>query len=443
MPKEIALIFCMAFIFWLLRIERKQNPSVTWALWIPTIWMLTVTAKPLASWFETGGTSMEEGSALDRIFLTALFVVAMITLWMRRFDWRRWVTQYGWLLLLIGFMLVSIAWSDMFYVSVKRWWRSGLTPLAMASIVLTEKDGRQAVKSILTRTIYVCIPLSMMLIKYYPHLGVSYGRWSGALMWIGVGTQKNGLARICLVSAFFLLWNLIKRWQDKEKAAIWYLPYIELFLLAVTSWLFMGPDHTLTYSATSIAALVIGLFLFFSLSWLSRRSMRVPRILKAGVVVIVFYGTLSPLSGSLIFNPATMLNRSADLTGRTEIWASLTPSIMSNPVLGHGFGGFWSDAVRIAADASHAHNGYLEVILQIGFLGLFVWTGYIIYLTTKACNEMKGNVDWGILWYCFLAMGLVHNIAESSMDSLSTMFQAILLFFLMSHSSALKMTDIN
>ena len=40
MPPTIMLISCMVLVALLLRVERKGNPSASFALWIPTIYML-------------------------------------------------------------------------------------------------------------------------------------------------------------------------------------------------------------------------------------------------------------------------------------------------------------------------------------------------------------------------------------------------------------------
>ena len=117
-----------------------------------------------------------------------------------------------WLVLLISYMLVSILWSDIPFVAFKRWVRE-FTAVIMALLVLSEPAPRQALESVLRRTVYVLIPFSVLLIKYFPDLGVIYSRWTGEIQWIGVTLQKNGLGRLCLISAFFLVWTLTRRWQ--------------------------------------------------------------------------------------------------------------------------------------------------------------------------------------------------------------------------------------
>ena len=101
----------------------------------------------------------------------------------------------------------------------------------MALLVLSEQEPWQAMQSLLRRTAYVLIPFSVLLIKYFPDLGVVYSRWTGEILWIGVTLQKNGLGRLCVISIFFLIWTFTRRWHKKEVAVGKYQPHAEALLL--------------------------------------------------------------------------------------------------------------------------------------------------------------------------------------------------------------------
>ena len=136
-----ALVLCTGFVLFLLRLERKQAVGVSPALWIPTIWMLYAASKPLASWFagsaQIAGGEIDSGSPLDRNFLTVLLVLGLLVLARRRFAWFCVIKEHGWLMLLLGFMLLSVLWSDIPYVSFKRWIRD-FQVVIMGLLVLSE-----------------------------------------------------------------------------------------------------------------------------------------------------------------------------------------------------------------------------------------------------------------------------------------------------------------
>ena len=420
MPPGLAATACIIFILFLLRMEKKQNPSASPGLWIPTIWLLMVSIKPLGVLFAADATTtMEEGSILDRLVLSGLLIIGLAILINRRFSWLDSIKKNKILFILMGFMFLSVFWSDMPYVSFKRLIRGGIIAIIMALIVASESYPRQAILSVFRRVIYIEMPLSILWIKYYNALGVTWGRWNGEVMWIGVSQQKNGLALLCLFSIFFLLWQLIAKWKGAIKSATWYEPYIEIFLLALSFWMFMGPKHSPLYSATSTATLVIGITSFFALYRMDKKGMNIrTSLLTIGLAAAILYGVVTSFAGGFtIVDPSGLLERTENLTGRSEIWQKLIPLAMQNPVLGHGFGGFWTDEFRELVKTSDAHNGYLDVILNTGFMGLVLTSVFLISSSRKAQHEMSQNFLWGAFWFCMILMIVTHNIAESSIDA--------------------------
>ena len=370
---------------------------------------------------------MEEGSPLDRVFLIAILCLGLLILSKRKFAWSSAIRENPWLILLIGYMLISVWWSDMPYTSFKRWTRQ-LIAVVMAFLIATEPEPRQALQSILRRTIYVLIPFSYILIHFFPGYGREYHHTTGALMWIGVASQKNGLGSLCLSAAFFLIWSLIRRRQGRDIPATRYQTHLDTFILILTFWLMGGPQHNFSYSATSNATFILVLSALVGLSWMKKRGTMIgPKALIVIVAFIIGYGTVTPFIGKLsLLDISSAFGRDETLTGRSEIWATLIPFAMKRPISGHGFGGFWTDAMR-ALTSSNAHNGYLDVVLAIGFFGLFLFAMFLLSCCRRAQREMTQNFDWGILFICYLLMAVVHNIAESSSVGITSEFLAVVL----------------
>jgi exopolysaccharide production protein ExoQ len=423
---QLALLLCTVFVLFLLRLERKQAPEVSGALWIPTIWMLCIASKPWATWLEWGYDT--GGSEVDQVFLIGLLCLGLIRLVGKNFDWSRVVRENPWLILLIGYMLVSIIWSDIPYISFKRWIRE-IVAVVMAFLMLSEQDPRKAMQSIFRRTAYVLIPYSVLLIKYFPAYGRRYAAYSGAPEWTGVTLQKNGLGRLCLISAFFLIWTLIRRRQGRDVPVLKYQTYADVFVIILALWLLKGPPGG--YSASAVAALAIGLAMFFSLLWMKkRRTYWGANTLIVIMALVIIFGTATVMTGgaTLGTNVTSTLGRDQTLTGRTDIWAELLPEAMRTAVLGHGFGGFWTVTTQWKYNINEAHNGYLEIILDLGFVGILLFSMFLLSCCWKARKELVLDFDWGALWICFLLMAAIHNSAESSLNSFTSHLTAILLF---------------
>ena len=426
MPPALALFLCTIFVILLLRMERKQNPAASSALWVPTIWVLLIASRSACRWFGIYGESIESGNPLDQAVLLVLLFAAFFILAGRRFDWGGVFRENTWLMLLIGFEFLSIGWSDIPFISFKRWIRD-IMVVPMAFVILSEEYPRQALQSIFRRTLYILIPFSEVLIKYFPAYGVQYGRWSGGQMWTGVALEKNGLGRLCLISAFFLIWVLFRRWKKCDIPVVKYQTHIEVFLLLTTLWLSKGPG---SYSATSVGCLAFGLVVLAGFSMLRKRGVYLSTAITSVVVIgIIVIGTLTPfLHGGTLSSWAPVLGRDETFTDRTEIWDRLLPRAMQRPIVGHGVGGFWTTQTVGLAEVNEAHNGYLEVLIDYGFAGLVLITVFLLSCCRKAHRELTIDYDWGAFWICLLLMFLLYNITESSLDWFSAHFAAIIIF---------------
>jgi exopolysaccharide production protein ExoQ len=430
LPPLLALLACIVFVLFLLRLERQQSPGMSRSLWLPTVWMLYIGSRPLSSWFLKTGTDPELGSPLDRGFMILLLAAALILIIRKEFNWPRALKSNVPLIVLLGFMFVSISWSNIPFVSLKRWSQE-LLAIIMAFVVLLEASPRKAIESILRRTIYVLIPFSALLIKYYPKFGAVYGRWLGERMWIGASIQKNGLTRMCFIAIFFLIWSQYRKRKEKM-APVWkYENYVEWLLLVISVWLIRGPNGDFFYSATSFYSLIVGLLAFIGIIIAKKRGLAISyRLLATVTLIMIVFGVLIVFtSTSSIGFAASAAGRDATLTGRTEIWAALLPAAMRNPIIGNGFGGFWTPATRTYYEVSEAHNGYLELLLGLGFSGIVLVSLFYLSMCRKACSLLSFDFYSGVLFVCFILMILVYNLAECSLDSLTYQLSAIVLFF--------------
>lgn len=112
-----------------------------------------------------------------------------------------------------------------------------------------------------------------------------------------------------------------------------------------------------------------------------------------------------------------MLGRSSNLTGRTPLWQFVTDEIGRRPILGHGYDGFWAangrDITLATAGwaAPHAHNGILELMLNLGVIGLVLFLISVAVLFRRALVAAR-NVAcpyrlWPLLFFTCL---VVYNV---------------------------------
>ena len=176
LSRSLALFLTIALIIFLFRRDIRERPDVSGALWLPVLWLVLGCSRPISAWLNifglpvSGGASVEEGSPLDAWFFFALIIVGFYVLAKRQVRLSEIVSNNRWLIIFLLYCFISIAWSDFPFVAFKRWIKILGHPI-MALIVLTEPDPKEALIRLMKRCAYVVVPVSILLIKYYPELG--------------------------------------------------------------------------------------------------------------------------------------------------------------------------------------------------------------------------------------------------------------------------------
>lgn len=371
MPPWIAsIVFCIgiAGLFWLDR-DRSRRPSP--AIWIAIAWLLIGSSRNLSEWLGAAAPldqveRYEVGNPLDRLALGGLQAAGLAVLVARGRRSLALVRANLPIVLFLLFCLLSVAWSDFPFVTFKRWVKA-IGNVTMVLIVLTELDPATAVKRLFAWAGFLLIPLSVLLIRYYPELGRAYNRWTWTPTSIGVSTDKNGLGVVCLVFGLASLWNIIEALRDgavtHRRARI----TAHGVVVAMALWLF-----SVAHSSTSFGCFLLG-GTSITVMTLSRSSR--PSSLHAIVGTMSVIGVLAVglLDGGMFAIQA--LGRDSTLTGRTELWEALLRAPI-NSWFGTGFESFWlGDRARFFWDLywwhpNQAHNGYLEMYLDLGLIGL-------------------------------------------------------------------------
>lgn len=130
-----------------------------------------------------------------------------------------------------------------------------------------------------------------------------------------------------------------------------------------------------------------------------------------------------------------LLDKSPDLTGRGTIWKSVYELAVQRPVLGWGWTGWWQPYLSPFADLAHlkgvvylqAHNAYLDVWFQLGFIGLGLFLAVLVttaarswwWATDRRMLGPRRPAAWNsldLLPLLLLSTMLVHALAESRLN---------------------------
>ena len=429
MNQQIVLFLSILLIIFLISLDKKKNISVSYGLWIPLLWILILGSRPLTMWFnpQLSIDSPEdylEGSPIDRAFFILLIVIGCIILARRKINWQMLVKNNMGLFLLLLYGGMSIVWSDYPVVSLKRWIK-GFGNIIIVLIVITEYDPVEAIKVLYKRCTYILIPLSIVFIKYFSTLGRIYNRWTGEPQYTGVTTSKNELGMICFIFGIFFFWNLIEKFNKSQIFTSKKEILIEIIFFAMIIYLLK-----LSNSATSMLCFALGIFILLALriNFIKRNI----NYIGLYIIISIFIFLMLEVSFDITQKIIYLAGRDITLTGRTEIWSEVI-RMTTNPILGTGYESFWlGSRAQILWDKyywhpNQSHNGYIEIYINLGLLGLFFLLGFIFTSYRNISKGLVFNANFGSLRITYFFVVLIYNITEATFKGLNIILFSFLL----------------
>jgi exopolysaccharide production protein ExoQ len=412
-------------LFWL---DRDGAHRVSRALWIPVVWTLIAGSRMVSEWLQPGYVAespevLLDGSPLDRLVLAVLLGAGLMVLGTRGPRVGAILRTNGALVLFFLYGAFSILWSDYPDVAGKRWIKA-CGNVVMVLIVLTEADASAALKRFLARVGFLLIPLSILLIKYYPALGRGYHPFTWQPYYGGVATGKNALGYLCLVLGLASLWRLLElRRRSRSAPGSRGVLLAHGAVLVMVLWLFRMADSITPFLCLLVAGslmLVAG----------SRAFASEPN----GLHFLVGTGFVVLLCGLLLFGAAftEALGRDATLTGRTALWDGLLSGVV-DPVVGAGFESFWlgERLTRLWNQywwrPNQAHNGYLEIYLNLGAIGVLLLVFVLLRGYRNVSIALRRDPEVGRLKLAFLVAAVLYNLTEAAFKGIHLVWIASLI----------------
>lgn len=271
--------------------------------------------------------------------------------------------------------------------------------------------------SLLGWTYGLLLILSLLLVVAVPQYGLMAGVHEGALR--GVFTHKNQFGAFMALGSVVFFLNAIRG----EK-----LSWIYWGLLALGCG-----SMVMSQSTTALATFLVMLMLciiYRIFRW--RYEVMLSAILAVTIIGIIALIWVAGYIGSDSF--FSSLGKDSTLSGRTDIWRYVWDQIQLRPWLGYGLAAFWNGyegpsgyvqlAMRIAV--IYAHNGFLDIWLSIGLIGLSVFlAGFLITSRQSLALLRKSNTPEGFWPLLLLTYILLSNLTEGTITTMNSSFWAI------------------
>ena len=437
MNSSLALLICtvgIAGLFWL---DRDKTARASKAVWLSVLWMGINASRSIAAWMAgkpvSAATATGSDSPADQFVAAALIGLGIMVIASRGRESRMLLRRSWPILIYFSYCLASALWSDFPGQGLKRWVKA-VGELVMVLVIATDPHPITALKKLFSRVGFVLLPVSVLMLKYYPLLSHGYDQW-GRQMNVGAATDKNMLGVGTFVLAMGALWQVIRLLVIKDQ------PNRGRHLLAQGILLGFGISLLFTaHSATAGACFVLGaiFMLAMSLPLFRRRPARVHALVMA---ILLLGGIAAALGGEGAAVEA--LGRNPDLTGRTEVWHLLLPMV-PNPLLGAGFENFWFGP-RVAHiwfaqggifyGINEAHDGYLEVYLNLGLIGVGLIVAILVRGYRSAIQSFRSDPMFGNLMLAYILTAVIYSITEAGFRMLDPIWFLLLLSVLVSEKA--------
>jgi exopolysaccharide production protein ExoQ len=233
--------------------------------------------------------------------------------------------------------------------------------------------------------------------------------------WHGLTTQKNQLGSLASIGA--ILW--FHGWAARE---VKWLPALVGGAISLACLL-------LSRSSTGVMATVLVAVLLLMMLRSLPKSMRryMPYLVGIFVALTLAYSlaVLKVVPGlDILLKPLTALSgKDSTFTARTQIWEIIRAHIQLSPFIGSGYGGYWGGPTPASPSfiflhtmyfyPNEAHNGYLDIINDLGYVGLLLLLGYLIAYIRQSVRLLRINYAQAALYLALMFQQLLTNLSES------------------------------
>ncbi|WP_169217282.1 O-antigen ligase family protein [Brasilonema sp. UFV-L1] len=305
------------------------------------------------------------------------------------------------LLLFIGTALASILWSGDHTMTLKG--VGGLLRMLMFGAYFATRYSLKDQMKIFAWVFGIAAILSLAVALAIPSYGIDKEGWTG------IFTYKNFLGYTMSLAAILFLLTAFK--QRRQNWLVWIG-----FGLAVSLII-------LAHSSGSLVNILLLLSLM-PLYQLVKQHYKL-RVIFLGIVCVLVGVTAIFILGNLETILVDILGKNLEFNGRTPIWTLAIEKGMEKPWLGYGYNAFWNSDAGIyimintwsglRETGFNSHNSYLELFLNLGFIGLFLYAISLVIVFIKALILLRYTQKIEFVWYLQLLIFIsVASMADTN-----------------------------
>jgi O-antigen ligase len=298
-----------------------------------------------------------EGDPFIRAVGAAIYLIIFAFMALRLPRYLRQARLVPAIWILMGFAFLSALWSQSPEVTLRR--SAALCVTEVVALFISARFDLHQQLGLFRLGFELLLVGSVLAVLFLP--GIATSPEASEAGWRGILPHKNALGATAAI-------GVLLEWSSEGGNWLAHLrKYGGLVLALVLLWF--------SQSVTAqLSLIVVGVALQFvkPLRW--KLTSSIPLLITEFLAAVVIVGLI-------LYNFETVtgfFGRNSNLSGRRPLWEFLGAMILRHPWIGYGFGAFWaggnSDSETVGAVVGwtpwHSHNGYLEVLLNLGIIGL-------------------------------------------------------------------------
>jgi exopolysaccharide production protein ExoQ len=378
-----------------------------------------------------GTTSDQQQTITSKVIVIGLFVCSCILIARRSKLWAAVVRSLNpFYTLLIALAAVSVVWSTDPSLTMPHVFRLMVALLCFTAFTLTgwRNDRFQTVVRSLLGVFLVG---SLIFAVLFPHYGVQQFLDYAAVLHSsivpksyslspdvravlrGLTFGKNQMGQLASLGVVF--W--FHAWLGKESKTLM------VAICGAAALICLYWSHSSTSLIAAVFAVPFMLMLRHWPRWLRRY---MPYILTAFTLLILGYSLvvlkLIPQLDFLLTPITAITGKDLTFSSRTLIWQVINAHIAQHPILGTGYSAYWSDKLDSPSqemqrilffNPGEAHNGYLDVINDLGLIGGLCLLGYLFSFLRQSLKIMTFDRHQGSLYLTLLFHQIFSSLSES------------------------------
>lgn len=366
------------------------------------ICLMLYSGTPLDAFLTDGFTVREGDRTIFRLLYTFTYIVTLSLIALRwkkvTYVFRR--DKFIWIL--IGVCALSSFWSSDPDTTIRR--VIALVGTSMFGLYLASRYTLKEQLKLYAYMFGISAVMCFLFAIFIPQFGVDFGATTS---WRGIYQTKNVLGKRFVLSETIFLFLAI---TTKENRWFSWLGYIASGVLVLLS--------KSTTSLGNFIIITVAFLIYYRILHLKYKVM-IPIVTLLATFGTAFYTWFLSQADTILGS----VGKDTTLTGRSDLWPAVLDMIAKKPWLGYGYGAFWEEngessivIQTVQWNAPNAHNGFLDLWLGLGLLGVLVFLiGFVINLL-RSIYLIRWNQTFANLWLLlYLTYIIISNLTETTL----------------------------